>query len=168
MHAYTHIYTYTYMCTTCSECVRRCVHWCKRHNYVPYTPAHALVPKTPVPKCMQHSLQKNAHTYIPTPICIRIHMYTNTHAHALHRPHAESLILRPTIYAQIHIHIHIHTCINAYIYMYIHTCTHIYIYTCPHTYTHTHIYTHTYKLYICTHASTLKRRCGSACAGSPT
>ena len=24
---------------------------------------------------------KNAHIYIPTPICIRIHMYTNTHAH---------------------------------------------------------------------------------------
>ena len=55
-------------------------------------------------------------------------MYTNTHAHTLHRPHAKALILRPTIYAQICIHIHIHTCMNAYIYMYIHTCTYIYIY----------------------------------------
>ena len=63
-------------------------------------PAHALVPKTPV-KCMQHSLQKNAHIHIPTHIRIRIHMYTNTHSHAWHCPHAEALILRPTIYAQI-------------------------------------------------------------------
>ena len=28
-NAYTHIYTYTHMYTTCSECVRRCVRWCK-------------------------------------------------------------------------------------------------------------------------------------------
>ena len=28
-------------------------------------------------------------------------MHTNTHVHASHRPHAETLILRPTIYAQI-------------------------------------------------------------------
>jgi len=64
MHAYTHIYVYTHMCTTCSECVRRCVRWCKKNTCVTYTPAHALVPKTSVPKCMQHSLLKNAHTYI--------------------------------------------------------------------------------------------------------
>ena len=82
MHAYTHIYAYTHMHTTCSECVRRGVRWCKKNTYVTYTPAHALVPKTPVPKCMQHSLQKNAHIYTLTHICIRIHMHTNTHAHA--------------------------------------------------------------------------------------
>jgi len=83
-------------------------------------------------------------------------MHTNTHAHALHRPHAEALILRRTIYAQICIHIRIHMCIHAYIYIYIHTCTYIHIYmsTHIHTYTHTHIHTHTYKMYICTHAST--------------
>ena len=75
--------------------------------------AHALVPKTPVPKCMQHSLQKNAHLYILTHICIRIHMHTHTRAHAWHCPHAEALILRHTIYAQICIHIHVHMCINA-------------------------------------------------------
>ena len=45
-------------------------------------------------------------------------------------------------------------CINANMYMYIHTCTYIYIYTCLHIYTHTHICTHTYKIYICMHAST--------------
>ena len=125
-----------------------------KHTCVTYTPAHALVSRTPFPKCMQHSLQKNAHIHILTPICIRIHMHTNTHAHASHRPHAEVLILRPTIYVQTCIHIHIHMCINAYIYIYIHTCTYIYIYlyTCPHTYTHTHIYTHAYKMYIWTHA----------------
>jgi len=124
--------------------------------------------RTPVPKCMQHSQQKNAHIYIPTPICIRIHMYTDTHAHALHRPHAEALILRPTIYAQICIHIHIHTCINAYIYMYIHTCTYIYIYMSAHIHTYTsHTHTHTNCIYARTQAR-LKRRRGSDCAGSPT
>jgi len=90
---------------------------------------------------MQHSLQKNAHIYIPTPICIRIHMYTNTHAHPLHRPHAETLILRLTIYAQICIHIHIHMCINAYKYPYIHTCTYIHIYMSAHIHTYTYIHT---------------------------
>jgi len=42
-----------------------------------------------------------------------IHMHTKTHSHAWHRPHAEALIPRPTIYAEICIHIHIHMCINA-------------------------------------------------------
>jgi len=32
MHAYTHIYAYTRMCTTCSECVRRCVCWCQKKH----------------------------------------------------------------------------------------------------------------------------------------
>ena len=100
---------------------------------------------------MQHSLQKNAHIYIPTPICIDIHIYTSTHAHPFHRPQADALIPRLTIYAQICIHIHIHMCINAYIYIYIHTCTYIYVYTCLHTYTQTHIYTHAYKMYIRTY-----------------
>ena len=54
-------------------------------------------------------------------------MHTNAHAHAGHRPHAEALILRPTIYAQICIHIHVHMYI-AYIYIYIHTCIYIHVY----------------------------------------
>jgi len=78
-------------------------------------------------------------------------MHTKTHAHAWHRPHAEAMIPRPTIYAQICRHIHIHMCINAQMYIYIHTCIYIHI-LCPHTYTHTHIYTHAYKMYIWTHA----------------
>jgi len=78
-------------------------------------------------------------------------MHTKTHAHAWHLPHAEVLIPRPTIYAQICIHLHIHTCINAQMYKYIHTCIYIHI-SCLHTYRHTHIYTHAYKMYIWTHA----------------
>jgi len=142
MHAYIQIYTYTQICTNCSECIRRCVRWCKKYTCVTYTPAHALVPKTPFPKCMQHSLQKNAHIYIPTHICIRRHMHTNTHAHAWHRPHAEALIQRPTIYAQIRIHIHIHMCINAYMYIYIHICIYIHVYMSAHIHTYTYIHTH--------------------------
>jgi len=69
-------------------------------------------------------------------------MYTNTLAHLLHRPHAEALILRLTIYAQICIHIRIHMCINSYIYIYIHTCTCIYIYMSAHIHTYTYIHTH--------------------------
>jgi len=80
MHAYTHLYVYTHMRTTCSECVRRCVRWCTKHTCVTYTPAHALVPKTPVPKCMQHSLQIMhihiyLHTYAYAYICTRTHMH---------------------------------------------------------------------------------------------
>jgi len=130
------------MYTSCTECVRRCVRWCKKHACVTYTPAHALVPKIPVPKCMRRSLQKNAHMYILTNIFIRIHMHTNTHAHAWHRPHAEALILRPTMYAQTCIHIHIHMYINAYINIYIHTCIYIHIYMSAHIHTHTYIHTH--------------------------
>jgi len=141
------------MQTTWSECVADVYVGVKTHLCNVYT-CPCTGPQNICAKCMQHSLQKNAHIYILTQICIRIHMHTNTHAHAWHRPHAEAPILRLTIYAQIWIHIHIHMCINAYIYIIIHTCTYIYIYTCPHTYTHTHIYTHTYKMYICTHAST--------------
>jgi len=125
---------------------------------------------TGVLECMQHSLQKNAHIYIPTLICIRIHMYTNTHAHALHRPHTEALILRPTIYAQIciHIHIHIHMCINAYIDIYIHTCTYLYIYMSAHIHTYAYIHKHIQNVHMNTRKARLKRRRGSDCAESPT
>jgi len=42
------------------------------------------VPRTPVPKCTQHSLKKNAHIYMPTHMCIRIHMHKNTRTHLQH------------------------------------------------------------------------------------
>jgi len=95
-------------------------------------------------------------------------MYTNTHAHPLHRPHAEALILRLTIYAQICIHIHTHTCINAYIYIYIHTCTYIYIYLSAHIHTYTYTHTRIQNVHKNTRKARLKRRCGSDCVGSPT
>ena len=98
------------MCTTCSECfadvyVGVKTHLCNIHTR-PCTSAHNT--------CKVHVTltAKNVHIYIPTHICIRMHMHTKTHAHAWHRPHAEALIPRPTIYAQICIHIHIHTFIN--------------------------------------------------------
>ena len=56
--------------------------------------------------------------------------------------HAETLIPRPTIYAQICIHIHINMCITAYMYKYIHTCMYIHIYMSTHIHTNTYIHTH--------------------------
>jgi len=95
-------------------------------------------------------------------------MYTNTHAHPLRRPHAEALIVRLTIYAQICIHIHIHMCMNAYIYIYIHTCTYIYIYMSAHIHTYTYIHTRIQNVHMNARKTRLKRRRGSDCAGSPT
>jgi len=145
MHAYTHIYAYTHMCTTCSECVRKCVRWCKKHTCVAYTPAHALVPKTAVPKCMQHSLQKNAHIYTCTHIYTHIYAHehtcacmtsstrwsTDTETHNLcTNMHTHT---RTHVYKRIHIHVHTHM----HIYTYIHVRTHTLLH--PYTYIHTHI-----------------------------
>ena len=58
----------------------------KKNTCVIYTPAYAIVPKTPVPKCTQHSLQKNAHIYIYTHTCTRIHITANKHARAFMTP----------------------------------------------------------------------------------
>ena len=93
-------------------------------------------------------------------------MYTNTHAHPLHRPHAEALILRLTIYGQICIHIHIHMCINAYIYIYSHTCTYMYIYTSAHIRTYTYIHTRIQNVHMNARKARLTRRRSSDCAGS--
>ena len=85
MHAYiyTYICIYTYVYNLQRMC-RRCVRWCQRNICITHTAAHALVPRTPVPKCTQHSLQKNEHIYIPTHMCIRIHMHKNTFTHIQH------------------------------------------------------------------------------------
>ena len=81
LHAYTHIYTSTHMCTTCSKCVTDVyvgvkTHLCNLHTR-PCTSAQNT--------CKVHvtlTAKKNAHIYIPTYICIRMHMHTKTHAHA--------------------------------------------------------------------------------------
>jgi len=102
LRIYMHIHTCAHTVQRVLQC-RRWVRWCQRNicASVTSTPANVLVPRSPIPKCMQHSLQKIAHIYIHTHICIRIHMHTNTHAHPRHRPHAEAPQLRPAIYAQI-------------------------------------------------------------------
>jgi len=74
-----HTYPYTYACIYIYICIytyvhnlqrvcSRCVRWCQTNTCVMYTPAHALVHRTPVPKCTQNSLPKNAHIYIHTQI----------------------------------------------------------------------------------------------------
>ena len=137
-----------------------------KNTCVTYIPAHALVPRTPVPNRTQHSLQKNGHiyTYIHTYayayICTQKHMRIHDTAQ-----HAEVPLVRLSIYAQIYIHILIHMYIHAYIY--IHTCTCIYIQIHMSVRTHTYTYTHTHKQHVRKHAR-LERRCGSLCARSPT
>ena len=74
-------------------------------------------------------------------------MHTNKHAHAWHCPHADVLILRTTIYAQICIHIHIHMFINAYIYI----CMYIHIYMSTHIHTYTYIHTHIQNVHMHAH-----------------
>jgi len=87
MYPYRYSWAYIYLCTytlyveTLQRGFRRCARWCPTNACITYTSAHVLVPRTPDPKCTQHSLQKNAHLYIYTHICIRIHMHTNTHAY---------------------------------------------------------------------------------------
>jgi len=150
------------------------------------------VPRTPVPTCTQHSLQKK---------CTYIYAYTHKHTRTYAQEymcapktppkHTEERLQKLKIYAQTCIHIHIH--------MYIHTCVYLYIYTCryihiclfihTHTYTHIHtriqdvhmhamhVHTHTY-IHTCTHTHTrctyartqarLERRRCSDCVRSPT
>ena len=82
-------YQYTYACIYIYIHIHICAHSAasvfadvcidvKKYR-VKYTPAHALVPRTPVPKCTQHSLRKNAQRYMHTHMCIRTDMHTNTH-----------------------------------------------------------------------------------------
>jgi len=111
---------------------------------------------------------KKMHKYIYLwHICIRMHMHTKTHAHAWHRPHAEALKSRPTIYAQICIHMHTH--VYKRIDVQIHTHMHIYTYKHVSAHTHIHKYTHThtkctYELHAKTPGTTARQRtCNSRC-----
>jgi len=167
MHAYTHIYTYTHMCTTSSECVLRCVRWCKKHTCVTYTPAHALVPKTPV-KCMQHSLQKKC-TYI----YIYTYMFTHAYAHentcACMTPSARWSTDTKTHNLCTNMHKHTHTHVYKRIDVQIHTHMHIYTYIMSaHIHTYIYIHTRTQNVHMNTRKAPLKRQRGSDCAGSPT
>jgi len=153
MHVYTYICIYTYVAHNLQWMCRRCVCWCQRNICMTHS-AHALVPRTSVLECAQHSLQKNAHIYMRTHICIRIHIHKNTHAHLWHRPNTlknsywDSKSMHKRAWTQMY------TCI--YMHAFIHKYTHadIYIYACSYTHIHTHIYTHTYNMYICTYTCT--------------
>ena len=173
MYPYTYACTYIYICTyayvyTLQRVCRRCVRWCQTNTFMTYTPAYALVPRTPVPKCMQHSLQKNAHIYIHSHICIRIHMHTNTHAHPRHCPTRQRLAMEThNLYTSMHTHTyaHVYTCKRTLI----HIPMHIYTYIHVRTHTYIHIYTHTHTA--CTYArmhARLERQCCSDCVRSPT
>ena len=77
MHAYTHIYTYTYVHNLQWVCLQMRTlvyqtHLCNIHT-CPCTSAQNTCSKV-------HAtlIAKNAHIYIPTHICIRIHMHTKT------------------------------------------------------------------------------------------
>jgi len=150
---YTHICIYTYVLNLQRMC-RRCLRWCQRNICTTHTTAHALVLRTPVLKCTQHSLQMNALIHIHTHICIRIHIYKNTHAHLWHRPNT----LENGYWDSQSMYKYAYTYICTCIYMHTYTCTYIhaylYINTCQYTYIHAHIHAHTYNMYICTHAST--------------
>ena len=74
-----------YMCTPAASMSQMCTLLLKTHLYT-CTPAHAMVPRTPVHKCMQHKLQKKAHICIQTHICTRIHKRMNTHVQSWHHP----------------------------------------------------------------------------------
>ena len=80
---YMHIHTYIHIhiCAHPAASVWQICSLMPKNTCVKYTPAHALVPRTPVPQCMQHSLQNKEHTYIHKCICKRRHKYTNTHVH---------------------------------------------------------------------------------------
>ena len=82
------------------------------------------------------------HTYAYAFTCTRIHMCMHD---------TSTLMLRPTIYAQIYIHTHVHMCINAYMYIYIHTCMRIHIYMSAHIHTYTYIYTHIQNVHMHAH-----------------
>ena len=116
-----------------------------------YTPAQALVPRISVPKCTQHSLQKNAHRCTHTHICIRIHMHTNTHWHA-HPRHCPTRLAiethNPCTNMHTHTYTHVYTCIR----ILIHIHAYIYVNICSYTHIHTQTYTHTGMQHVRMHA----------------
>jgi len=144
-HAYYNIYIHTYVRTLQRVCCR-CVRWCQTNTCIMYTPAHALVPRTPVPKCTQHSLQKNAHIYVRTHTCIRIQMHTNTHAHPWHGPTRQRTATEThnlCTNLNTHTYTQAYTCIRTLIHMHMRIYTYI-LFKFVHI--HTYIYTHAHSL----------------------
>jgi len=171
-HSYTHACMYTFICISkyvhnLQWMCHRCVCWCQRNFCITHTVAHALVPRPPVLKCTQHSLQKNAHIHIHTHMCMSIHMHMTIHAHLRHC----SNTLKNGYWDTKSMHKHAYTYIYTFIYLHGYTCTYthadmyIYMHVHTHTYIHTYMHTHT----TCTYAHTqarLERHCCSDCARS--
>ena len=88
----------------------------------------------------QHPLQKNAHIYIHTHICIRIYIHKNTHAHLWHC----SNTLKNSYWDSKSMHKHAYTYIYTCRYMHVYTLTYIYTCRCIHIciFIHTHTFTH--------------------------
>ena len=165
---YTHIWIYTYVQNLQRMC-HRCVRWCQRNICIMHTTAHALVLRTPVLKCTQHSLQiwlfvcKKLHIYIYTHTYAYAYISTRIHMHICMTPskHAKERLLtwRLKIYGQIFIHIHIHVYIHACFNLYIYTCRYIHICLFVHTHTYTYIRTHIQHVLTRTQISLERRRC---------
>jgi len=145
---------------------RRCVRWCQSNICITHTTAHALVLRTPV-KCTQHSLQKNAHIYMHTHICIRIHIHKNTHVHLWHRSNTQKNGYWDSQSMHKYAYTYIYTCIYMHTYSYTYTHAYIYICTCQYIYIHAYIYTPTYNMYICTHESTSETTVRQRLHGKP-
>jgi len=151
MQACTHIYAYTPMCTTCSECVRRCVCWCQKKHLCNIHTCPCNSAQNTCSKVQTTLTEKKCtYIYIHTHIT-RIHMHTNTHAHLWHRStrrDTDTKTHKLCINMYTHTYTHVYICIQIHIHMHIHKHTYM------HVYTHTRTYAHTYNMYICTHAST--------------
>jgi len=166
MHSYTYICIYKYVHNLEQMCCR-CVHWCERNICITHTAAHALMPRTPVLKCMQHPPQKYAHiyifihTYAYVYVCTRIHMSIYDNVQTRWRMATETQ--NPCTNMHTHTYTHVYTCmcILVHIHMQIYTYMHVHTHTYIHTYMHTHA--------TCTSAYTqarLERQRCSHCARS--
>jgi len=153
------------MYTTCSECIRRCVRWCKNTPVCVYT-----CPCT----CTQNTCSK-VHATLTAKKCKYIYTYTHMHTHTYAHEHTYACMTPSTRWStdtKTHnlcttTHTHTHTHVYKRIHIHIHTHLHIYTYIHVRTHTHMHIYTHTHTK--CTYARTqvrLERRRGSERARS--
>ena len=128
-----HTYMHIHICAPPASSVSQMCSWCQTNTCIMYTSAHALVPRTPVPKCMQHPLEK---------ICI--HMHTISHAHPWRCPTRQRLAAEThNLCTNIHTHTftHVYTCIHILIRIHMHICTHVHVFTHAYMYIYTHTHT---------------------------
>ena len=141
MHEHTYIYAHTHTCTLCSEFVAGMLK-SNKHLYNVYICTCTSAQNT-CSKVHESLTAKKMHIYI------FIHTYAYAYIYRQTRmriddtaPHANTSLLRLTIYAQICIHIHIHMYIHAYVYVEIYTSIYVHTYMFVHIHTYTYIHTH--------------------------